>query len=199
MGYRWGMRPGRLIPQIPHLAKRILDTATPLGECLISSRTPALPRPYVHLPAGGQVSAYRVVMAVELGRDILPEEDVHHRCRVPRCVLPAHLEVQAAPDHSEHHALEQTQDICSVHQEPYARRNAKGWGVCRRCTAEATERWRQRNPEKVAQYKASEAGIQSRRTADRRSSQKPETKARKAREQRERRARRRTQAGLESQ
>ena len=52
---------------------------------------------------------------------MLPMKDVHHECRVARCVNPDHLVVHSAVDHQAHHAAELRQECCSVHNRPYDR------------------------------------------------------------------------------
>jgi hypothetical protein len=86
-------------------------------------------------------------MAAHLGRPIEPYEDVHHeKCRTVRCVEPEHLAVIPMADHQAHHGAEKRQELCSVHGTPYDRQDSRGFNVCLKCRAEASARWRQRNP-----------------------------------------------------
>jgi hypothetical protein len=137
-------------PVLPRTAQRILAGAKRLESgCLISDLAPSQERPIVTIPGRQQMQAARVVKAIAIGRTIEADEEVHHaECRNVRCVEPSHLVVLSAADHQAHHAAERRQERCSVHNIPYARRNAKGWGICRKCAAEASARYYQRNPPK---------------------------------------------------
>jgi hypothetical protein len=94
------------------------------------------------------VQAARVVKAAHIDREIREDEDVHHTCETRRYVDADHLVVIATADHQAHHAAKRRQERCSVHNIPYARRNAKGWGVCLKCAAEGSARYYRRHPPK---------------------------------------------------
>jgi hypothetical protein len=171
------------------LASRLLAECRPEGECLISPRTPSKARPMITVPGLGQVMASRVIVAADLGREVTASEDAHHRCRTPRCLRPAHLHALASPVHQEEHAQSQRQQMCSTHQVPYDRIDARGWGYCQRCRTDASIRYRQRHPDRLAAYRSSEAGKRSQKQAQARYRATPEYRAKAAARQRARRSR----------
>lgn len=137
------------MPVLPVVAAKVIAGATrsPSG-CLISPLSPESSRPRAWIPSEKRFAhAARVVAAAKLNQPIKPDEDVHHTCKTGRCVEPEHLTVETVAEHLSGHARERKQTHCSVHQRPYDRTNARGWGVCNTCNSESQARHRRENPD----------------------------------------------------
>lgn len=165
--------------------------------CRLTSLTPSKDRPLVWITGGKQVSAIRVIAAVSLGRPIEPDEDVHHTCQTPRCVEATHLQVLPYQAHSDHHAEDQEQSRCSVHNRPYDRREARGWGVCRECQREANRRYAARRPEALRNRTYSPETIAKKAASSKTRRNTPEYKAKAAAAQKARRAKLKEQQATE--
>jgi hypothetical protein len=139
-----GLRPGQGRPKRVCAAKSrsypmlLGESSTvPAARKAAASCPTPRKRPLVRV-GSRKVMAARVVKAAAIGRPIEADEDVHHECRVARCVNPDHLVVHSAVDHQAHHAAELRQERCSVHNRPYDRRDAKGRAICLLCRRDAT-------------------------------------------------------------
>jgi len=88
--------------------------------------------------AGKTYYVHRLVYA-RVNGPLAPYEDVHHDCRNPSCVNPAHLRSLSRSAHAQEHSTGPgTQDVfcCNGHVADW-RINNQGRRVCRQCRRES--------------------------------------------------------------
>lgn len=92
MHYRQLMLGQQLKPlgHIPWTAARILDSATPSGDCLLFGTNQVTKYPQVRYN-GGNITAHRLVFMSSHG-ELPPRLPIHHKCGNSYCVNPDHLE-----------------------------------------------------------------------------------------------------------
>ena len=75
------------------------------------------------------------------GRKVKPGHEINHKCRVPLCVEPAHLEELTK---AQHYALRPRPGCAKGHDEWIERKDGKG-RQCRACKRERERRYRDAN------------------------------------------------------
>lgn len=105
---------------------------------------PVMANGYGQVDLGGRHwLAHRLVWALLVGSS---PEHLHHRCRVRRCVNPAHLEPLTAADHARAHRLESCKaGHPLIPENTYERRDGRG-RQCRACKAARQRDRYARNP-----------------------------------------------------
>ncbi|GIG87577.1 hypothetical protein Pen02_25130 [Plantactinospora endophytica] len=106
----------------------------------------------VHQKVAGRAWAHIAAYVVFVG-DYDPEREVDHVCGVPDCIEPSHLRQLS---HAENCRSRKQEPRCrNGHDRELDPRTGRYRKVCRRCNADAQQRWRERQARQVAEGRAS--------------------------------------------